>query len=85
MPTNSNLQTVASRIQGAVKSFCTTRYQTNPIFFMADLTKYVTGYPGLKVAPGSPERILRNMRAAGTVRYDCINRMRSLYRVNGVA
>lgn len=85
MPNNSELDRVSSRIQSAVKAFCKTRLQTVPLFFMRDLARYVSSYPGMKVAPASTDRILRAMRAKGLVNYEVVNRSKSFYKITAVA
>lgn len=82
---NSDLQRTSLHIQSAIKSFCKTRIQTNPLFFLSDLHRYVAGCPGITVAPASPDRILRNMRQKGIVDYVVVNRSKSFYKVTKVA
>jgi hypothetical protein len=57
----------------------------NPLFFMSDLTRHVSNYPSIKVAPSSPDRILRHLRAQGKIRYECVSRSKSMYKVLAVA
>lgn len=83
---NQDIKRVSSNIQTAIKSFCKSRLQSNnELFFIGDLTRYVSNFPGVKCAPASPDRILRNMRKNGTVNYVVANRSKSLYKVVGVA
>lgn len=47
-------------------------------FFVDELRRYVAGK--VPVAPASPDRVLRDLRARGTVNYIVISRSKSLYR-----
>ena len=82
---NSELERVKTNIGSAIRSFCKTRVQTNPLFFMSDLVRYVSGFPGVSVAPNSPARILQIMRRKGLLNYVVVNRSKSMYKVMSVA
>jgi hypothetical protein len=79
MPSNNR-----SQVAEAIRNFCKSRLQSNPLFFMSDLSRNIANYRDIKVAPASPDRIMRHMRAKGTLRYECINRARSMYKVLAV-
>lgn len=84
MPDN-NMERVSSRIEKAIKSFCKSRVQTNNLFFMEQLRRYVAVYLDATVAPASPDRVLRNMRKRGIVKYEVVCRPKSLYKVIAVS
>jgi hypothetical protein len=46
----------------------------------ADLQQYVAAHVNGFVAPGSPDRILRDLRKRGVVDYELVSRSQSLYR-----
>ncbi len=50
-----------------------------------DLLRYVTARSHQPIAPDSPGRILRQLRAAGQVSYDVVCRRASTYRITDVA
>ena len=72
-----NLERVTSRIGAAIVAFCEKR-QTQ--FHVDDMRRYVEATVG-KVAPGSPDRILRNLRSKRKINYRVVNRRQSLYEV----
>ncbi len=72
-----DLARVSSRIGGAVLAFCRQHRQ----FHAGDLHAHVAIYG---VAPASADRILRDLRQRGVVRYRCVSRRESLYEVLGV-
>lgn len=74
-----------SPVLSAITNFLRSRVHSNPIFMMSQLTKHIANYQSIVVAPGTPERLMRSMRAKGTLRYECINRAKSLYRVYEVS
>lgn len=49
-------------------------------FHGADLQQYVAEHVNGFVAPGSPDRILRDLRKRGVVSYELLSRSQSLYR-----
>jgi hypothetical protein len=76
------LERVSHRIEGAVHEFCRERLaRAEDLFHMEDLLRYVNDVPEIKVAPASPDRVLRAMRAKGVVNYTVVERSKSLYRV----
>lgn len=77
---NSNLNSVTARIGEAVKAFI--EYKSNdvePRFYAADLRAYVLGFTHMEVAPGSSDRILRDLRQRGLVNYQLLIRSKSYY------
>jgi hypothetical protein len=58
-----------------VQAFC----RTHPTFHADELRAYVAEKSGR--APASPDRILRQLRSRGALRYRCIDRAASLYEV----
>lgn len=70
-----NITRVNQRIASHIIAFM----RTHEEFHGDDLRAYVTANVG-HVAPGSPDRILRDLRQRGIVRYEIISRSKSLYR-----
>ena len=69
---------VRSRIGSLILQFC----RLNPTFHMEDLRQFVVGSIGIHhIAPASTDRILRQLRQEGRVRYEVVSRRESLYRV----
>jgi hypothetical protein len=78
-----HLARVGARIGPTVLAFLRSRLaEGKPEFVMADLHEYVTRVYG--VAPASPDRILRDLRAKGLCAYEVVNRRASRYRVKSV-
>lgn len=76
----AHLAAVSSRMAPAILDFCAARVGQR--FYADDLRAYVQArMPG---APGSADRILRDLRQRGHVDYVVENRARSLYRVHQV-
>jgi hypothetical protein len=71
------LARVEGRIAELVLAFCAGR--TGQDFHLAELTAYVA--ERAQVAPDSPRRILGQLRRAGQVQVEVVNRSASLYRV----
>ena len=77
-----HLERVADNIGALVVEFC--RARIGVMFNAAELRAHVTrAVP--TIAPESPGRILRDLKARGVVDYELVSRSRSLYRVVGVA
>ena len=74
-----NLERVSSRIGRAIIEFC----QEHRRFHADELRKHVVRETGI-AAPASADRILRDLRQRGVVRYTVLNRRESLYEVQGV-
>jgi hypothetical protein len=71
-----NLNRVYSRIAAHIIAFHDER--RNQFFHAEDLRQYVLEREP-SIAPGSPDRILREMRLKGILSYEVINRRASLY------
>ena len=69
---------VSSRIGPLVMRFC--ERQIGP-FHMEQLLRYVEGHIDGRVAPGSPERILRLLQQRGELGYRVVDRTQSLYEI----
>jgi hypothetical protein len=76
-----NLARVKSRIAPIITSFC--RSRVGGRFYMRELVEHVAGVVG--IAPDSPSRILRELRAAGALDYVVLSRKDSLYFVAAVS
>ena len=70
------LDAVASRIGSAILDFCSARGGQE--FHADDLRRFVAQKVGL-CAPGSADRVLRDLRQRGAIDYVCISRSESLY------
>ena len=70
-----NLDRVRSKIQEAILEFANQRI--GQAFHADDLRRYVASQ--CQVAPGSSDRVLRDLRQRGLVGYQVINRRQSLY------
>ena len=70
-----NLQRVSLRISAAIVAFI----GTGRSFHADELRRHVTAQVGA-VAPGSADRILRDLRQKGIVDYRVVSRHQSLYR-----
>lgn len=77
------LERVAARIGDAILTFVRRlRAFETTTFHADDLREFVMRAVG-RTAPGSADRVLRDLRARGLVRYQVINRRESLYRLEG--
>jgi hypothetical protein len=80
-----NLKSVRARIGAAVRNFVEGRLisgrmiATRAEFTAGDLRAYISYQVG-QVAPGSPDRILRDLRQRGVINYELVSRAKSLYR-----
>lgn len=79
-----NLERVSGRIATSILDFCRQRLVAGrPVFAVADLHAWVQErHPG---APGSPDRVLRDLRSKGAVAYHVVSRSSSLYQLLEVA
>lgn len=75
-----HLARVEGRIAALVIEFCAGRVGEE--FHLSDLTGFVSSRA--QVAPDSPRRILGQLRRAGVVDVELLDRGGSLYRVQGV-
>lgn len=73
-----NISRVASEIGSHIIAFIDRHM--NQDFHCEALRQYVYSKVDGYVAPGSPDRILRDLRQKGKVNYSVINRRQSLYR-----
>lgn len=79
------LERVSQRIEPAVYAFLRRRLASSrDRFHMEELLDFVLHVPEIKVAPASPDRILRSMRQKGVIDYQVLDRAKSLYRIKGV-
>jgi hypothetical protein len=78
----ANLERVRLRLSEAVLAFVASRrMQDLPEFHADELRDYCERHAA--GAPGSPDRILRDLRQRGLVNYELVSRQRSLYRIGG--
>lgn len=77
----ASLERVTSRIGSAIVEFCAAR--VGQTFHADELRAHVTRACGV-VAPGSADRVLRQLRLTNRIRYVVLSRRESLYRVEGV-
>lgn len=75
------LRAVSARIDDAILEFC--RENVGRHFHADDLRRHVDQRCGM-TAPGSADRILRDLRKRGDLNYIVVNRAQSLYRLEGV-
>jgi hypothetical protein len=74
------LERVSSKLAGLILEFC----EQHTTFHMNELVAFVVArIPN--TAPGSCDRILRQLRAEGRIAYEVTNRRASLYRVHYVS
>lgn len=76
------LARVCGKIGAAIIQFCRLRLASGNVEFHADqLRRYVADHLAIDTAPASADRILRELRRVGKVRYSVVNRRQSLYRL----
>lgn len=80
-PQAKNLARVTGRIGSSVLRFC--RARVGKTFHAADLAGFVSADCG--GAPGSGDRVMRQLRLQGVVDVELVDRAASLYRVVGVS
>lgn len=73
---DSELKRVEERIAEAIVEFC----RNNDRFRAETLRRFVRGRVGI-VAPGSPDRVLRDLRQRGFLDYRVVSRSESMYEV----
>jgi hypothetical protein len=71
---------VRSRIGSLILEFC----RQSDKFHMEDLRRFVERRVGGRIAPASPDRILRQLRQERYLDYQVLSRTESLYRVRWV-
>jgi hypothetical protein len=74
-----NLERVSSRIAWAIIRFC----RDHRRFHADELRSYVVAQTGI-AAPGSADRILRDLRQRGIIDYEVLSRRESLYVVTRI-
>jgi hypothetical protein len=72
---------IHDRLRPTILAFC--RERIGQVFSAEELRRYVDSL--LFVAPESPTRALRALRARGLVAYEVIDRKQSIFRCIGVA
>lgn len=75
-PNEPYLRDVSERLAPTILEFC--REHVGKQFFADDLRKYVRHKVG-SCAPGSADRVLRDLRQRGELEYSVVNRRKSLY------
>ena len=84
MPT-TQITNTSSRIGEIVRRFFAERIFAQKLeFHLGDLHKYVSRRLGGKVAPGSPDRVMRMLRKQGMLNYEVLSRASSKYLAMGV-
>ena len=79
------LERASSRLKESICRFYAQAIYNKKIEFrMTDLYKFVSTDTGGKVAPGSPDRVMRQLKSAGVLNYEVISRSQSTYRALGV-
>lgn len=80
MNDQQHLERVSSRIRPAILWFCA----HTGVFHMEELRQFVAKATENHIAPGSPDRILRQLRKEGLIDYRLLSRQKSLYQIVGV-
>jgi hypothetical protein len=75
------LERVSTRIAAALVHFC--KRHVGELIRADDLRVFVTRNVG-DIAPGSADRVLRDLRQRGVISYTVVSRRHSLYLVNRV-
>jgi hypothetical protein len=76
---SQQLDRVSTRIATALVAFWSQRLRESPVFVAADVLAHIKTHVG-EVAPDSPGRIMRDLRARGQVAYEVVSRAESRYR-----
>lgn len=79
---NNDIARVSSSIAPHVSAFISERVGQE--FHGIDLHRFVESRVGGYVAPGSPDRILRLLRAKGELSYELVDRRQSLYKATSI-
>lgn len=79
---SENLRRLMPKVGTLVKDFLNGRLLTNPVFHADDLRNYVERC--IHASPGSPDRILRQLRLEKKIDYVLVSRRKSTYRVISV-
>lgn len=76
---DDNLDRVSARIGAAILEFYWLRTEAGqPEFHVEDLRRHVNATVGM-TAPGSSDRVMRDLRQKGIIFYKLLNRAESLY------
>ena len=79
---DENLTRVSGRIAGLVFEFVTKRLEPVTHFRAEELRQYVEMFLANRhIAPGSVDRVLRDLRKRGVLNYRVVSRRDSLYEV----
>jgi len=79
-----HLERVSARIAVAIVQFCIEKLQSSDhTFYAEELRKFVVREIGF-TAPGSADRVLRDLRQRGVIAYRVLDRRASLYEVIAV-
>jgi len=82
---DQELRRCTSKMAQAILQFCRGRLSENAAQFHAeDLRRYLS-YDHINFAPGSPDRVLRALRAKRLLEYQNVDRRNSLYEIKWVA
>jgi len=77
---NPELKAASARIGEAVKTFFGRRLSSvEPRFYANDLRIFVNASIAGLAAPGSADRIMRDLRQRGEIKYMLLNRAKSFY------
>lgn len=71
------------RVSTAIARHVTDFVRSHRDFHGEELRQYVFDHVDGYVSPGSPDRILRDLRQKGVISYQLVSRSRSLYRSLG--
>jgi len=63
-----------------ITNFIKDKAKTQSLFTARELRLWVLKDIKSPMAPGSPDRIMRNLRAKGIISYEVVSRQKSLYR-----
>lgn len=77
-----NIERVSNKIRVAILDFCT-RLGVGKKFTADDLRRFVAARVP-STAPGSPDRILRDLRQQRQIDYEVVSRSGSIYRLTEV-
>jgi hypothetical protein len=78
-PNTAHLVATSARIADAILLYC--RQRAGRTFHADDLRRHVDGMVEGGCAPASADRVLRDLRQKGVVRYTVIDRSKSLYQL----
>ena len=73
-------KTELTRVNAAITEHILAYYEPGKVFRMSDLTRFVGQRVSGYIAPDSPGRIMRSLKAKGRINYELKNRSQSLYK-----